>query len=619
MIKYFNISNLSLLFIAISFFLVGLYSKSNWQQSRHSGDGLGYYIYLPSVLIHKDLGDFKNTSQALKKYVPNLPDLSEDIYGFRPTPIGKLADKYPIGVAILQSPFFLVGHLYATQTQNYDPDGFSRPYQVMCFFSTMFYVILGLWLLQKTLHQYYGPTVSALTITFLGLGTNLLFFTSVFTAMSHGYQFFAVCMLIYFTNKLYQSPNILRCVLMGISLGLIAIIRTQDLILGLIPLLWGISSIQNVKTRIRFISDHLKIFIFSVLAFMLAISIQLIYYKYISGQWFYFSYIGESFNWNKPKIINGLFDARNGWFLYTPLMLPVIVSLVLRTKHREVWILPLCLIFGLHVYISYSWWCWYYIAGLGSRPMVDIYPVLAFALAGLITWLFSKPKFVGIPAIILLVFLGAQNLRFSYQQFHGYIFSETNNWAYYQSMFLKIKPQKDDIIAFNTHDIQPDLAKLKLVDTLYQSDFEALKENVDSIIVYSGKYSINMENQDINITMMNLKDFNLQKEDWLKVSLDAYVDMDGFWFFNLPKFVLEFKEHDSSENIWKQSNPIALINNETNSIWFTGQPKKWERVTYFTKIPFSPDESSTIRILGFNPSKIKWNMDNLLIEVYKLN
>lgn len=219
--------------------------------------------------------------------------------------------------------------------------------------------------------------------------------------------------------------------------------------------------------------------------------------------------------------------------------------------------------------------------------------------------------------MVVLFFLGSQNLRFSYQQFHGHIFSETNNKAYYQSMFLKVKPIKEDIVAFNTNDIQPDISNLKLVDTLYQTDFEEIKENVDSMVVHSGKTSFNMENQDVNITMMDLKDFKLEKGDWLKVSLDAHIDKEGFWFVNLPKFVLEFKKEESSISIWKQSSPTALINNETNSIWFTGRPKKWERITYFTKVPFTPHQNSTVRILGFNPSKIKWNIDNLLIEHYK--
>ncbi|HQV67177.1 MAG: hypothetical protein IPO26_12900 [Saprospiraceae bacterium] len=615
--KYLKLNHTVIFFVTICLFIIGIFAKNNWQTSRQSGDGLGYYIYLPSTLIYHDLGDFKKTSHALKKYVPNLPDLSEDIYGFRPTPTGKLADKYPVGVAILQSPFFLSAHLYASYSGFYKPDGFSRPYQVLCFFSTLFYVILGLYYLQKTLNEYYSKKVVALTIVLLGFGTNLLFFTSIFSAMSHGYQFFAVSMLIYFTNKLYNSPNLLNGMLMGIFLGLIAIIRTQDLILGLIPLLWKVGSFSALTNRIQFIFSNIKLYIFSLVGFIITISPQMIYFKFISGKWVYYSYVGETFNWTSPQIINGLFSPQNGLFMYTPIMLPIILFMVFRSKNRSVWIIPLSLILLLHSYISYSWWCWYYIAGMGSRPMVDIYPLLSFPLAGLLTWVYSKSKWVVVTCITILIFLGSQNLRFTYQQFNGHIFSEFNNSAYYWSMFLKLIPGKAENLAFNTNFMQPDPTTLIFVDTLYSSDFENHFEKSDSLIVKSGKYAVNMIDENVNITMKDLKEFDLRKGDWLKVSLDCFTNVEGFMFINAPKFVLEFKEFESSRTIWNQSFPTALISNESNSIWFTGKPKEWQNVTYFTKVPFTPNEKSTIRIIGYNPHKKEWYMDNLHIEIFK--
>lgn len=609
--------NIVMLLIAVTYVLAGIYSEKNWQQSRQGGDGLGYYIYLPSILIYQDLGSYEKTSNALRKYAPQNADLSTDIYGFRPSPLGKLANKYPVGVAILQMPFFSMAHMYAKITGHYDADGFSRPYQVFCYFSTMFYVLIGLWFLQKVLVKYYSNIVTILTIVLIALGTNLFFFGTVFTGMAHGYQFFAVSMFIYFSDKCYPKINLKHGILMGLSLGLVGIIRPQDLVVGLIPLFWGVASLTELKEKIRSIASNISVYLAAVIAFLLVIGIQLIYYKYISGQWLYYSYVGETFNWAKPEIYKGFFHAQNGWFLYTPLMLLVVASIFIKTHQRKLWVVAVVSVLVLHAYVSYSWWCWFYIAGMGSRPMVDIYPLLAFALAGLLAWLFAKPKVIGIPIFLLLIFLGTQNLRFTYQQFHGYIFSEANNLAYYKAMFFKTKPDKQDIITFNTQDVQPNESNFVIQDTLYQSDFENIKNHTDSILVKSGKYSINMEAENIDITMMDLKSFDLKKGDWLRVRLDAHIDKDGFWFVNLPKFILEFKEYESSRTIWNSACPTALIGNVDNSIWCTGIPKRWERITYFTKVPIIPNESSTLRIIGFNPNKIKWNMDNLLIEVCK--
>ncbi len=615
--KHLNLGKLPLIFIAIAFFIVGLLAKKNWQTSRQGGDGLGYYIYLPSVLIYEDLGDFKTTYQALKKYVPNLPDFSEDIYGFRPTPIGKIADKYPVGVAILQSPFFLVAHLIALQSKTFDPDGFSKPYQVMSFFSTLVYVIIGLYFLQKTLKEYFSPSVSAITIILLSMGTNLLFFTSIFSGMSHGYQFFVVSLLIYFTDKLYKSPNLYNGMAMGTSLGLIAIIRSQDLVLGLVPLLWMVNSFKSLSARFRFIASNFNIYIFAIIAFFMAISPQIIYYKFISGEWIYFSYVGETFNWAAPQIFYGLFSPQNGWFMYTPIMLPVVLFMFYKSEKRKIWILSLSLVLILHIYISYSWWCWYYIAGMGSRPMVDIYPLLGFPLAGLLSWIFNKSKIVAIFSITLMTFFGTQNLRFTYQQFKGYIFSEFNNAAYYWSMFYKFKPGNKEYLAYNTNFIQPDSEKLFLVDTLFYSNFEESVENKDSLVVKTGKYSLNMHDEEVKIVMKKLSGYEIDKGDWIKVTVDCFIENTDFYFLDLPKLVLKFKEDENSRTIWNQASPTALIGNKNNSIWYTGKAKEWQRVTYFTKVSIAPGAQSTVLISGSNKKKVKWNIDNLNVEVFK--
>lgn len=613
-LKKFTIERIIIAFVAAFYILSGFYAKSFWQQNRQGGDGLGYYIYLPSIFIYDDLGDFTKTSLALKKYVPDMQDLSIDKYGFRPTKTGKLADKYPVGLAILQSPFFAIAHAYALTNDGYEADGFSRPYQVICFFSTMFYVLIGLWLLQKVLIQYFGRSVSALTILLMAIGTNLLFFTSFFSAMSHAYQFWAVCMLIFFTNKLYQEVSTRNAILVGVSLGLVGIIRSQDLIFGLIPILWSVYSKDSLLQRLALIKSNFTVLSLSIAAFLMTIAPQLIYYKYISGQWLYFSYAGESFNWLKPQIVNGLFAPENGWFLYTPIMLVAIAGIFIRSTSTKYWRMPMILILCLHIYISYSWWCWYYIAGMGSRPMVDIYPLLAFPLANIIAWSFTKASYISALVISLSVFLGLQNLRFTYQQYHGYIFSEFNNEAYYKAMFFKIKPDKEAILAFNTGDVQPKEHDLMPGDTLFYSDFENKPENADTIIKKNGTASLNMTNENVNLSTFNIKPNEIHNGDWIKVSMSVFLQTPGVMYTHLGKFILEFKENENSTTIWKDAKPTALIGNNNHSIWHAGESGKWEEVTYYIQVPFEPNDRSTLRLIGFNPSKIVWNIDDLLIQ-----
>jgi len=114
--------------------LSAFYANDWWKQTRQTGDGMGYYLYLPALFIYNDIGDYTATFEVLKQYQPNQADPREDIYGFRESPTGKVVNKYPVGGAILQAPFFFAAHLFAVSSSTYAADGFSLPYQSILFF-----------------------------------------------------------------------------------------------------------------------------------------------------------------------------------------------------------------------------------------------------------------------------------------------------------------------------------------------------------------------------------------------------------------------------------------------------------------------------------------------------
>ena len=75
-------------------------------------DGFGYYSYLPSFFIYNDISMewLANTDlKSLADYPSSLGWTGISRYGNT----GKYLDKYGIGVAILQAPFFLVSNVLA--------------------------------------------------------------------------------------------------------------------------------------------------------------------------------------------------------------------------------------------------------------------------------------------------------------------------------------------------------------------------------------------------------------------------------------------------------------------------------------------------------------------------
>jgi hypothetical protein len=144
------------------------------------------------------------------------------------------------------------------------------------------------------------------------------------------------------------------------------------------------------------------------------LSPQLLYHWYLFGSVIHYAYSDEGFFFNAPHLIEALFSYRNGWLVYTPIMLFSVVGIFfLRKRVPEIFVAS---ILGLPVYyfILASWWCWWFV-GFGNRAYINMYPLLAFSLAALVAYLYEKLRAgwvlfncIVLGAIVLNVFQSTQ-------------------------------------------------------------------------------------------------------------------------------------------------------------------------------------------------------------------
>ena len=147
-----------------------------------------------------------------------------------------------------------------------------------------------------------------------------------------------------------------------------------------------------------------------IMVAFLVISPQLVYWKYSTGSWVYYSYGEEGFYFNHPHIIDGLFSYRKGWFIYTPLMLFFVIGFFFMRKRIPELLLPLSIFLLLNIYVVFSWWCWWYGGSFGARPMIDSYGLLALPFATLLEKVISRKKWQKIMASVFLLFFIYMNL-----------------------------------------------------------------------------------------------------------------------------------------------------------------------------------------------------------------
>jgi len=382
-----------------------------WQNERGviDNDIVSYYGYLPSLFIYHDV-----TLNFAKDYKGPLH------FKFWPVtaPNGGYYHKTTLGVAYCYAPFFLGANAYA-HWFHYETGGYSRPYEVGLLISALFFFCIGLFYLRKILLLFFNDLITAIVILLTVFGTNFFYYITLEAVMSHSYSFTLISVFIYYSIKWQQSQKYSIALLLGISLGWMVIIRPNNLLIVLFLFLYDVKNSKEFFARIRLLLSNYKQFLMIGIIMILFWIPQFIYWKTVTGEWFFFSYVDERFFFLKPHILEGLFGFRKGWFIYTPLMIFAMAGLLMTIKKLKQIALPVLIFMPLHIWIVFSWWCWWYGGGLSQRSMVDIYALLAIPLGIFINWLWQQKFPVKIPVTLVMLCLFLLTSFYNIQYHYG--------------------------------------------------------------------------------------------------------------------------------------------------------------------------------------------------------
>lgn len=346
-------------------------------------DAIHYYGYLPAVILHQDM---------TFKYVDTLTYTSAKgmQFNFLTLEDGRRHFKMWAGEAVMLSPFFLLGHAMASingeMTHGYGPS-----YYWSIALGAWIYLGLGLLCIRAILRRLkFKDFIVALTILLLGLGTNLMYYASIEMAMSHVYSFFLMAFFLLLSLRLLEKPTVWRGIITGLVLGLIVLTRPTNFIVVVIPLFWGVHSMETFRERLGLLFKEWIVVLLAAVAFGCIVAIQPILWYWGTGEWLISSYGNEQFFWSDPQISKVLFSFRKGWFIYTPVLLLIIPGLLLKWRTYGGYQLPIFLFVLLNIYIISSWWCWWFGGSIGHRAFIDSYALLSIPLAIALSVLFQK-------------------------------------------------------------------------------------------------------------------------------------------------------------------------------------------------------------------------------------
>ena len=383
-------------------------------------DGFGYYLFLPAIFIHHDIYfTFIDTPERW----PDLPDNAmEKNFGTR-TEKG-YHDKYAIGTAVLQTPFFLAANVVA-HARHADPSGFETVYQLANMFSGLVYLLIGSALIYGSALRFVSPAVATLITLAGALATNAVHYGSYDASFSHIYSYALAAAVIALVLRGRQSWSVFwYYAALGTLVGLAVMVRPTNMIMALLLF-------ANIQFRW---ADIWKAALGFVLFGIISTLPQTVFWWLTTGSPIYYSYRSEGFSFLRPQLLNFLFSVHKGLYFWHPIYLALIALTAVAALRKNLVAALILLVVCAAYYVNSCWNAWFFGGSFGSRTAIDTLPLLCTGTAiALRNWRPSRNGFIAASAAVAV--LVAINMT----MLNGYIVQtipfDNATWDIYQAFW----------------------------------------------------------------------------------------------------------------------------------------------------------------------------------------
>jgi len=327
------------------------------QPRRLTGDSTSSYAYLRSAWIDHDLDTTNDLALLAPKRTRNV---------------------HPVGPAILWSPFYAAADGLA-RLYGAPPDGTNRFYQNAVAIGGLLWGWLGLVILERTLRAQVTAGPALLATLGIGLGTFLAWYIAFEPAMPHGPAFTMTTLFLH----LWLKPGAggwRRGALLGATLGLVALTRTPDGLVGLLLLADGVALLAE-----RRLGDLGREALACLGAFVVVFSPQIITWHVLYGAFLVVPQ-GRGYLASAPAYDGVLFSPDRGLFSWSPILYLGLAGLLLLLRKDRVRLLVVLLFIAALTRLNAGVHDWSGSTAFGARRFDATLPFFAWGLALLLEW-----------------------------------------------------------------------------------------------------------------------------------------------------------------------------------------------------------------------------------------
>jgi hypothetical protein len=377
-----GVSGLGVLFVA---FVLCLLFVFHWGFERAASDGREYFVQVRSLVIDGDL-DFENENAA---------------FGVRGT-----AEIYPFGAPLLWVPFFVACHLWFMALNavggGFAVDGFANPYQRAIGLGTLIYGCIGLLLAYRLLRDYFSATLSAVATVAACCGSFVIWYLVVENSMVHGISMFSTALFLFLWHRTRARRTVGQWGLLGASAGLMSMVRWQDAVFAVTPVILDVARAGDETDRSRARSMVVRLTTFAAAA-VVAFMPQLIFWKVVRGSWLSVPTGEHAMGLPSHHVWDVLFSPNHGLLSWTPIVYLALLGLLVFFRRDRVLAIVLGAAFVAQVCINGAVSVWWGGSGFGARRFANCFPVFAVGLASCLAWLARRPLLAPMAVVGVLI------------------------------------------------------------------------------------------------------------------------------------------------------------------------------------------------------------------------
>ena len=244
----------------------------------------------------------------------------------------------------------------------------------------VFYATAGAWLSFWACALLFPRRAAFWATLVVWLGGPAIYYSFVSPAYSHATSLFAVSLFVYVWLRTRGVTGCWRALLLGALGGLVALVRWQDALVLLLPVVEALAMACRRRVSVAAVTIRLVLLCIAAGA---VFAPQILAWQAIYGTPLVMPQGAGFMVWTSPAVFSVLFSLKRGLFSWTPALLPAVAGLPLLIRRDRLAGWAVVAVLAASVYVNAAVRDWWAGEAFGARRFIGDSVFFALALSAL--------------------------------------------------------------------------------------------------------------------------------------------------------------------------------------------------------------------------------------------